>query len=189
MVQVARHRAAPAGRGAAATGGKDEARRREILDAAFACFIRYGYAKVGVNDVAKAAGISRPLVYLLFKSKEDIFINMFSTLFDDQLERAGAAAAAALGNRERIANVLQIVYLDTWSKLKAAPEDLLDAAERLFPKLGSKYRTGVATILGNILGKQESGELLILAIKGLSYDRPSIGVLRKRVALLVDQFI
>jgi AcrR family transcriptional regulator len=189
MVQLVRQHAMPAGRGAAATAGKDAPRRREILDAAFACFIRHGYAKVGVNDVAKAAGISRPLVYLLFKSKEDIFINMFSSMFDDQLERAGAAAAASLGSRERIANVLQIVYLDMWSKLKTAPEDLLDAAERLFPKLGSKYRTGVAAILGNILGNAESGELLILAVKGLSYDRPSTGVLRKRVALLVDHFI
>jgi AcrR family transcriptional regulator len=167
----------------------DPARREKILSAAFECFIRHGYAKVGVNDIAVAAGISRPLLYLLFDSKEDIFLSMFVDIFDDQIRRARAAAALRHERKDKIESVFQVVYLETWSKLKTAPEDLIDAAERLFPKVGNKYWTEVRSILATAVGSAELAEVLILSVKGLSHDRPSTGVLRKRIKLLIARFI
>lgn len=44
-----------------------------ILHAAHAVFLHYGYKRVSMNDIAEAAGISRPAVYLSFSNKETIF--------------------------------------------------------------------------------------------------------------------
>ena len=45
----------------------------KILEAAAAVFFRYGYQRTTMGDLAKAAGISRPALYLRFCNKERIF--------------------------------------------------------------------------------------------------------------------
>ncbi len=45
----------------------------QILDAALPVFVRYGFRKTTMADIARAAGISRASLYLSFSSKEDVF--------------------------------------------------------------------------------------------------------------------
>ncbi len=45
--------------------------------AALEMFLRYGYKRVTMNDIAEAAGISRPALYLVFESKEKIFKGVY----------------------------------------------------------------------------------------------------------------
>jgi len=169
---------------------KKDLRRKQILDAAFESFIRHGYSKVTINDIAIEAEISRPLIYLLFKSKEDIFINMFEDLFDAQEERVRTVMASDLPARDKLIETFNIVILEFWPKLSDSPEgnDLFDATNKLFPRIGNKYRKPLIAMMGKIIG-DESAELLILAVKGLYYDRPSTALLRKRISLLVDKFL
>lgn len=44
-----------------------------VLDGATAVFLRYGYRKTTMGDLAQAAGMSRPALYLLYCNKERIF--------------------------------------------------------------------------------------------------------------------
>ena len=50
----------------------DEKKSR-ILNAGKGLFLRCDYKRVNMNDIAEAAGISRPALYLVFKNKEEIF--------------------------------------------------------------------------------------------------------------------
>ncbi len=52
---------------------RKEDRPKEITAAALAAFAERGYAATRVDDVAKRAGISKGLLYLYFKTKEDLF--------------------------------------------------------------------------------------------------------------------
>lgn len=54
-------------------GGRAEATRQRILDAAFAEFARYGVAGARVDRIAKAAGCNKNLIYIYFASKEGLF--------------------------------------------------------------------------------------------------------------------
>lgn len=45
-------------------------RRGEIVEAAYACFLRWGLAKTHLDDIAKAVGIARPNLYRYFPNKE-----------------------------------------------------------------------------------------------------------------------
>ncbi|MFJ4820778.1 TetR/AcrR family transcriptional regulator [Streptomyces sp. NPDC088801] len=48
-------------------------RTEHILDAALTAFCQYGYGKTTMQDIARAAGMSRAALYLHFPSKEDLF--------------------------------------------------------------------------------------------------------------------
>jgi AcrR family transcriptional regulator len=48
-------------------------RRVAIMEAALGVFLRYGYRKTSMDDLARAAGISRQGVYLHFTSKDELF--------------------------------------------------------------------------------------------------------------------
>jgi AcrR family transcriptional regulator len=75
---------------------RDAARRRVILDAARDCILKFGYAKSSLEDIAKQAAVSRPLIYRKFKSKEEIFGAVLEDLFETQYR----AAEHALASRE-----------------------------------------------------------------------------------------
>ncbi|MEU3556650.1 TetR/AcrR family transcriptional regulator [Streptomyces fragilis] len=48
-------------------------RERQMMDAAVRVFGRQGYRGASMDEVAELAGVSKPLVYLYLKSKEDLF--------------------------------------------------------------------------------------------------------------------
>ena len=52
---------------------RKEDRPREITDAAFAAFAEKGFTATRVEEVARRAGVSKGLLYLYFKTKEELF--------------------------------------------------------------------------------------------------------------------
>lgn len=52
----------------------------EITAAAFEAFAENGYAATRVDDVAKRAGVSKGLMYLYFKTKEELFKAVVKTV-------------------------------------------------------------------------------------------------------------
>lgn len=52
---------------------RKEERPQEITEAALAAFAEKGYAATRVDEVAARAGVSKGLVYLYFKTKEEMF--------------------------------------------------------------------------------------------------------------------
>ncbi len=51
-------------------------RRNQIILTALENFAHRGYHRTSINDIAKAAGISKGLIYNYFESKEDLLINV-----------------------------------------------------------------------------------------------------------------
>jgi len=52
------------------SGASDE----RLLDAAASCYARFGLAKSTVEDVARAAGVSRATVYRYFKNRDELLL-------------------------------------------------------------------------------------------------------------------
>jgi AcrR family transcriptional regulator len=55
-----------------------EATRRTILDAAYELFYRKGYTRVGVDEVATLAKVTKRTLYYHFKSKDDLLADVLS---------------------------------------------------------------------------------------------------------------
>jgi AcrR family transcriptional regulator len=62
------------------------ARRRQILDAAAACFARDGFHRTSMQDIVRESNISAGLVYRYFASKEEI-ITAIVTEWHEQRQR------------------------------------------------------------------------------------------------------
>ena len=79
-----------------------ERRRVEILDAAEALYAKEGWDLVTVDQVARGARLSRALVYVYFKDKEDILFAIGERAMCLLRDRFSAAAAAHKLGAEKI---------------------------------------------------------------------------------------
>ena len=62
-----------------------EARKEAVIHAATNVFLRYGLARTTMNDLAHAAGLTRPTLYLSFGDKQLIFDAVIDRMVSDKL--------------------------------------------------------------------------------------------------------
>ncbi|MGH3168181.1 MAG: TetR/AcrR family transcriptional regulator [Trebonia sp.] len=89
----------------------DGGRRELVLAAALDTFAHYGYRKTSMEDVARAAAISRPGLYLLFGSKQELF----SAALTQALDRSLAAVSEVLADTTRPLRHRLLDAFDHWS--------------------------------------------------------------------------
>jgi AcrR family transcriptional regulator len=53
--------------------GEDTAKRRQIIEGARAIFLAQGFDAASMNDIARAAGVSKGTLYVYFADKEQLF--------------------------------------------------------------------------------------------------------------------
>lgn len=75
------------------------ARRAQLLETAAELFAEHGYARATTSQLAKAAGVTEPIIYRHFGSKRDLFIALIQrtseetiAFWEDQLSRADTPA-------------------------------------------------------------------------------------------------
>jgi AcrR family transcriptional regulator len=79
-----------------------ERRRAEILDAAEALYIKKGWDAVTVEQVARSARLSRALVYVYFRDKEDLLFAIGERAMRLLHERFAAARATRVAGMDQI---------------------------------------------------------------------------------------
>jgi AcrR family transcriptional regulator len=67
-------------------GEKESARQAHLLETALTVFLRHGFKKTSMEDIAQAAGISRQGIYLHFKDKDAIFRASILKTLDEGLQ-------------------------------------------------------------------------------------------------------
>jgi len=113
-------------------------REERVLAGATDVFLRYGFARTTMGDIAARAGISRPALYLVFPGKEEVFAAVIRRLNDDQLAsiRATLPTLTTLGARLRFA-------CETWGAhgfdLMAAHPDAKDLFDLAFVPVQEMY--------------------------------------------------
>jgi AcrR family transcriptional regulator len=60
-----------------------EERRRQIMKAALACFVRKGYHKTTMDDIVAECGLSKGTLYWYFENKDDLFASLIKAYFFD----------------------------------------------------------------------------------------------------------
>jgi AcrR family transcriptional regulator len=75
-------------------------RRQQLLDVAVATFSQRGYRNTSMNDLAEAAGVTKPVLYQHFSSKRELFLELLREL-GGRLRAELAASAAQAGSPRR----------------------------------------------------------------------------------------
>ena len=61
------------GRKGRPAAGHDPAKRQQIIDGARRVFIEMGFDAASMNDITRAAGVSKGTIYVYFANKEELF--------------------------------------------------------------------------------------------------------------------
>lgn len=151
------------------------ATREAILAAARACFTRDGYERVGVRDIAAAAGVNAALVIRYFGSKEELFASAITREFSlgDLLtgERAGLGerlARSVLQKEKTASGTLDPVL----ALLRSAPNE--QAAALLRDGLDNEFIRPLAVWLGGDRAAPRAG-LIAAYLLGLAVMRDVVG--------------
>ncbi len=79
-----------------------------ILAASLKCFKQYGFKRTSMEDIAKASNMSRPALYLLFKSKTDIFRSLSDAFHAKTLQAVDIALAGDAPVHKRISEAVAV---------------------------------------------------------------------------------
>jgi AcrR family transcriptional regulator len=77
------------------------ARREQLLDVALEVFARAGYHGASMNDVAEAAGVTKPVLYQHFESKRELYRALLDEVGTRLLAAIGSATAGTTDGREQ----------------------------------------------------------------------------------------
>lgn len=74
-------------------------RREQILDVAVQVFARRGFHGTSMNDVAEAAGVTKPVLYQHFESKQDLYLALIDEIGKRMITSIAKATAGATSGK------------------------------------------------------------------------------------------
>jgi AcrR family transcriptional regulator len=85
-------------------------RRIQLLDAASEVFSSKGYHAAAMDDIADAAGVSKPVLYQHFPSKLDLYLALLDQSCDRLVDVVGEALASTDDNADRVIATVAAFY-------------------------------------------------------------------------------
>ncbi len=79
-----------------------EQRRRQLLAVALELFAHRGYRATTMDDIAEAAGVTKPLLYQHFSSKRALYLELVDSIAHDLLGAIQRAVSQAEGPRQQV---------------------------------------------------------------------------------------
>jgi AcrR family transcriptional regulator len=175
--------------------------REAILMAATATFLRYGFKKTSMDDVAQAAGVSRQGLYLYFETKDVLFREALQYLVSHMISTARSVAEDGnLSLRDRLLGVFEAVHGSAFQI--ASPEhafELLQSAQSaegaLLVQLDRDLMAIVAALLAEAgaadrwkkagITVAELSEQLLMSAKGIKASVETLTAYRKRMLIAI----
>ncbi len=81
-------------------------RREQLLDSAARLFAERGYSGATTSELAKAAGVTEPIIYRHFESKRDLFVALIERSGEQTIEQWTAHLASADSPAERLRRLI-----------------------------------------------------------------------------------
>lgn len=123
---------------------RKEVRPAEILDAALALFVEKGFKTTKMEDIAKAAGVTKGTPYLYFENKEDIFK---AVVRENLVTRLASFAELVQQFEGSSADLLRLMMRRWWIEVGESPLGgickLMFAEATNFPELARFYHDEV----------------------------------------------
>ncbi len=178
----------------------NDPKKNRIATAARSVFLRYGYKRTNMNDIAEAAGISRAALYIIFKNKEDVFIGVFLQWLDETLAEIEKETAKAVTPQEKLELAFEIWAVRPFEWVAAAPEakDLIECSfEFAQPSLRlgySKFEAAIVPVLASLaqgrparahLTPERTAHVLASAVRGFKQTASTPDELRQLIKELL----
>jgi AcrR family transcriptional regulator len=175
-----------------------------VLEATKRVFLRYGYRRVTMQDIADEAGISRPALYLIFPNKDEAFLAAIRdfTAGSMKIIQEGVAQQATIEAKLQFA--FEIWSVKPFELMLASPDakDLVECshgfAKATFDQIYAGFEAVIAEILalhvghfrrssarGSQLTEAQIAHLIVAATHGFKESAKDIAELRSMIAGLI----
>ncbi|MCL1827217.1 MAG: TetR/AcrR family transcriptional regulator [Candidatus Cloacimonetes bacterium] len=123
-----------------------------ILEAAKKVFVKYGYQKTSMEDIAKEAMIGKGSIYYYFNTKEDIFINIMENITKEVITELETKISQAKTFREKFEVFLTEPFGTFISHSMLFVEVMNEASPVFFSKI-KDFRAETQEQLKKIMGR------------------------------------
>lgn len=172
-------------------------RRSTVLDSALATFARFGYRKTSMEEVARAAHISRPGLYFLFSSKEALF----RAAATQALERDIAVVEDVLADVDRPLPERLVEAFDQWAGRYVGPlardvalviadnPDLLGEIAQTAPRRFEELITGAIAVESGQETAARVAQTMISASIGLKHQAATRESYLERLKVAIELLV
>ena len=124
-------------------------RRQQLIDVAREIFAARGYHATSMDDIAEAAGVTKPVLYQHFPSKRALYLELLTDTGDQLLRALSAATQRATSGRERVESGF-LAYFRFVTDSRASFRLLFGSAIRTDPDFARVVEGVVAAAAGII---------------------------------------
>jgi AcrR family transcriptional regulator len=152
------------------TTAEIDPKRARVLDGAMRVFLSYGFARTTMDDIARAAEMSRPALYLLFRNKTDIFRAIALSMLDQMSETTRIELDGDRPFAERMMAAIDRSFIAMMGIITGSPHgaELLDMKNSLAGDIAASWREEMRTHLARAIEKEALRLGVDLTAQGLS---------------------
>lgn len=118
--------------------------RNAILKSAFRHFAKIGYARTTISRIARSAGVSPATVYVYFKSKLEIFFEIYSPWLDARLDELEQDLTHLKQPEARMRRIFACLWMDIPSANGGFSNNLIQALSTATAEQGYSNTTQMA---------------------------------------------
>jgi AcrR family transcriptional regulator len=180
-----------------------EGKKKRIIGAAKSVFLKYGYRRVTMNDIASAAEMSRPALYLVFSKKEDVFGGVVRELareISGEVNRGLTSIKSPLEKLKFVCEVWMVRTFD-WITKSAEAKEIYEGSHEFAPEAVAEsvltferdLTTAIASFPKGALPKgisdSRAAHLLAAAITGVKKTCRTSAELREKIHALIAMMV
>lgn len=150
----------------------DDLKRQRILERAARVFLAYGIQRTTMDDIAKAAEMSRPALYLLFRNKIDIYQAIALSYFDASAASARRVLAGDGPIGERLNLLLETSMFAMMEEFMRSPHghEILDMKNQLAGDVLADWKAEITSLVAEALDRAARDSGVDLAARGYSAE-------------------
>jgi AcrR family transcriptional regulator len=175
-----------------------------VLEATKRVFLRYGYRRVTMQDIADEAGISRPALYLIFPNKEEAFLAAIRDFTAASMKIIHEGVAQQPSVEAKLQFAFEIWTVQPFQLMLDSPDakDLVECshgfAKATFDRIYADFEAVVAAILapiashsrkssakGSQLAEAQIARLLVAATHGFKESAKDVAEVRSMISDLI----
>jgi AcrR family transcriptional regulator len=169
-------------------------RRVQLLDAASEVFSSKGYHAAAMDDIADAAGVSKPVLYQHFPSKLDLYLALLDQSCDRLVDVVGEALASTDDNADRVIATVAAFYefvSSTGGEFRFVFESDLTgdgAVQRRLSRVNDEISDAIAEVIaGDTSLPPQQAKLLAVSLVGIAQVSARYWISGETSAITLDE--
>ena len=169
-------------------------RRVQLLDAASEVFTSKGYHAAAMDDIADAAGVSKPVLYQHFPSKLDLYLALLDQSCDRLVDVVGEALASTDNNADRVIATVAAFYefiSSTGGEFRFVFESDLTgdgAVQRRLSRVNDEISDAIAEVIaGDTSLPPQQAKLLAVSLVGIAQVSARYWISGETSAITLDE--